>query len=249
MCDNKDLLVGYLYDDLAPEERVAFDAHMRACADCRDEVVGLRSTRGSLAAWAPPEPDLGFQVVRHVVEPRGKVVPFRMRWKPVFGLAAAAVLVLAVASAIANVEVRYDNDGLVIRTGWAPSQAAPVQTSAPTNAAQPERVNANAVTADFAAVEQRLRALEASLPAEPVRASARMTDAEMLRQVRAIVRDAESRQEGAVAQRLLQLWQDFDKVRRAEIAMLQQGTAQYQGVTNAELARLGQELRVKHLEK
>jgi hypothetical protein len=244
MCENTELLVGYVYDDLTLDQRVTFDAHLRSCDVCRSEVAGLRSTRGHLSSWAPPEPDLGFQIVRHTVEPRRKVVPFKARWRPSLGLAAAAVLVLAAASAIANLEVRYDGGAMVVRTGWATRDVAPpVPVPTPTNA------TASSVTADFAAVEQRLRALEASLAAQPATAVARMSDAEMLRQVRAIVRDAESRQNGAVAARLLQVWQDFDKVRRAEMAMLQQGTAQYQGVTNAELARLGQELRVKHLEK
>ena len=76
-----------------------------------------------------------------------------------------------------------------------------------------------------------------------------MSDAEMLRQVRAIVREAESRQQGAVAERLLQVWQDFDHQRRSDLAMLQQGSAQFQGLTNAELARINQALRVSQLEK
>ena len=248
MCDNKDLLVGYLYDDLAPEQRAAFEAHMHACADCRHEVHGLRATRQHLSEWAPPEPDLGFQIVRHAVEPRAKVLPFRSRWMPAFGFAAAAVLVLAVASAIANLEVRYGNDGLMVRTGWAKSEPAPAAPIVAANEATPTGVAPSSVAADSAAVEQRLRALEAAIAAQPV-STARMADTELLRQVRAIVRDAESRQEAAVNQRLLQVWQDFDKVRRAEMAMLQQGNAQYQGVTNAELARLGQALRVNQLEK
>jgi hypothetical protein len=248
MCENTELLVGYVYDDLTFDQRVAFDAHLRSCDVCRSEVAGLRSTREQLSSWAPPEPDLGFQIVRHTVEPRGtrvKVVPFKARWRPALGLAAAAVLVLAAASAIANLEVRYDGGAVVVRTGWATRDAAPAVMAA----THPVNATASSVSADFAAVEQRLRALEASLAAQPATAVARMSDAEMLRQVRAIVRDAESRQNGAIAARLLQVWQDFDQVRRAELAMLQQGTAQYQGVTNAELARLGQELRVKHLEK
>ena len=249
MCDNKDLLVGYLYDDLTLEQREAFDAHLRSCAPCRQEVAGLRSTRGHLATWAPPEPDLGFQIVRHAVEARGKVVPFRPRWKPAFGFAAAAVLVLAVASAIANVEVRYDREGLMVRTGWAKGNPAPVQAVVPPGVAQPVLTNASSVSADFAAVEQRLRALEASLAAQPVTAMARMSDAEILRQVRAMVRDAESRQEGFVAQRLLQVMQDAERQRRTDFAMLQQGSAQYQGITNAELAKINQTLRVNQLEK
>jgi len=246
MCRNQELLVGYVYDDVTAEERERFDRHLRTCAECRTEVDALRATRGHLAAWAPPEPDLGFQIVRHAVEPRGKVIPFGRRWMPAFGLAAAAVLVLAAASAIANLEVRYGSDGLVLRTGWARSPEVAAVPRAPESSTAAAPAN---VRADFDLVEQRLRALESAIASQPVVTAGRMSDAEMLRQVRAIVRDAESRQEGAVAQRLLQVWQDFDRMRRSDLAMLQQGTAQYQGLTNAELARLGQALQVKQLEK
>ena len=246
MCDNKELLIGYVYDDLVVDERSTFAAHLHSCSACRDEVASLEATRRQLAAWAPPAPDLGFQIVRHAVEQRSKVLPFRSRWVPAMGFAAAAVLVLAAASAIANLEVRYGNDGLVVRTGWARSEgpSAPIAAQGP--AASP--VSLTNATADFALVEQRLRVLEAAITAQPSSAT-RMSDGEMLRQVRAIVRDAEARQDGAVAQRVLQVWQDFERIRRADMAMLQQGTAQYQGMTNAELARLGQALRVNQLEK
>ena len=63
MCD-KELLVGYLYDELAPAERSKFEAHLFACPDCREEIAALRATRAHLAQWTPPESHLGFQFVR-----------------------------------------------------------------------------------------------------------------------------------------------------------------------------------------
>jgi anti-sigma factor RsiW len=54
MCDSKDLLVGYLYDELETSERRAFEAHLLSCGECRDELAGLRATRGQIAAWTPP---------------------------------------------------------------------------------------------------------------------------------------------------------------------------------------------------
>ena len=59
MCD-KELLLGYLYDELPTSDRQAFDRHLATCADCRAEVDGLRGTRAHLTSWAPPEPDLGL---------------------------------------------------------------------------------------------------------------------------------------------------------------------------------------------
>ncbi len=54
--------------------------------------------------------------------------------------------------------------------------------------------------------------------------------------MRDMVSDAEARQETAVAQRLLQVIRDFDNQRRADIALIQQGLGQYQGLANAEIA-------------
>lgn len=247
MCENKELLVGYLYDDVTNEERRAFEAHMASCADCFDEVAALRSTRSHLENWSPPNAELGFRIVRQTAEPPAKVVPFRSRWAPAVGLAAAAVLVLAAASALANLEVRYDNGGFVVRTGWARSETpAPVVAQAPARSAVPVAAKTRS---DFELLEQRLRVLEEAIAAQPATSVARMSDAEMLRQVRALVREAEARQQGVVAERLLQVMQDLDRQRRTDLAMLQQGNAQFQGLTNAELASIRQVLRVNSLEK
>ena len=65
MCDSKELLVSYLYDELDAAEREEARRHLASCAECRAEVAGLRATQRHLATWAPPEPDLGFRIVRN----------------------------------------------------------------------------------------------------------------------------------------------------------------------------------------
>jgi len=112
MCD-KELLVAYLYDEVEPVERRTMETHLLACAECRGEVKGLRNTRTDLEAWAPPVPGFEFEMVGR---PAG--APQRRYWSiaPAWGLAAAAVLVLSVASAIANVEVTIGSGGLTVRT-------------------------------------------------------------------------------------------------------------------------------------
>jgi hypothetical protein len=231
-CESKDLIVGYLYDELTNEEKRTFDAHLAVCAECSEDVSGLRATRAHMSLWSPPEPEFNFRIIREPVAP-ATVLPMRSRWTGRFALAAAAVLVLAAATAVANLEVRYDTSGLLVRTGWgargdatgAPSAAVPVSASN-----------------DFQALEQRLRNLEIATASPPSAAgvqtaSARMSDAEILRRVREIVGDAESRQQTAVAQRLLQVVRDFDRQREADLALIQRGLGQYQGLTNAEIAQ------------
>jgi len=246
MCESKELIVGFVYDELSADERAGFEAHLAVCAGCRIEIEELRSTRGHLALWAPPEPDFGFRVIRGAAAPVAAPQPRRARLMPAFAYAAAAVLVLAAAAAIANVEVRYDNDGMVVRTGWAPVQEAR-QTASPTesqqtNARSTSQPQPDRAAADFAALEQRLREIEAILSRGPatgvqLASDSRLSDAEILRRVRQIVAEAEARQEAAVARQMLDVVKDFDRQRRTDLALIQQGLDQYQGLTNAEIAQ------------
>jgi len=91
MCD-KELLVSYLYDELQGPERKALQHHLVSCRDCQQEVQGLRATRSHLESWSVPEPALGLRLSDAAAAPRS-----RFRLVPAWGLAAAAVLVLAVA--------------------------------------------------------------------------------------------------------------------------------------------------------
>jgi hypothetical protein len=240
MCD-KELIVGYLYGELSRDERQALEAHLASCAECRIEVAELRSTRQHLALWHPPEPDLGFRVIRGGAEP-APALPRRSRMVTAMGLAAAAAIVLAAGAAVANLEVRYGGDGVTIRTGW--SRAATVSDATAViqaNAADGTAVQPAAASADFIALDRRLRELEAALSAAPSQpgvqtAAARMSDAEMLRRVREIVNEAEARQQTDVTRRLYDVARAFDVLRRADMAQMQQGLGQYQGLTNAEIA-------------
>ena len=236
MCNRGDLLVGYIYDEISDRDRRDVEAHLATCGDCRDEVEGLRSTRGHLALWAPPQPALGFRIVSGSAASAPVQALPRRRFAPAFAFAAAAVIVLAVAAAIANVEVRYGTDGMTVRTGWAGSAAAPTVTPS-----QAEAPQAPAMT-DVAALEARLTEIErvfaqaGSRPGVQNASATGMSDAELLQRVRQMLRDAEQRQETAVAQQLLQVVRDLDRQRRSDWALIQQGLGQYQGVTNAEIA-------------
>src|SRR5690606_34044804 len=174
MCteDTRELLVGYLYDELNDADRRTFDAHLTACAACRDELAALRATRDDLLAWAPPEcRDLPST---WAVEPVPAMHSRLRAWAPAFGLAAAAMLLLAVSAAVANVEIRYGADGLVVRTG----RGASAEPAAPQEAAAiPAR--ASYVTADdLAAFEARLR--DALTPAPDIRPVANTIDTDRL---------------------------------------------------------------------
>jgi hypothetical protein len=243
MCDRGESIVGYVYDELAGAHRSEFEAHLATCADCRTEVAGLTSTRRHLATWKPPEPDLGFRVIGGGTAPAA-ALPRRHRFTPAFAFAAAAVIVLAVAAAIANIEVRYGGDGSVtVRTGWAASPPASDGTQTAQASPRDGALPAQAAS-DFAELDRRLREIETAMTTTPeagsgvqMAADTRLSDAEILRRVRQIVSDAEARQEAATAQRLLDVFHDFNQQRRADLALIQQGLGHYQGLTNAEIAQ------------
>jgi len=95
MCEDKSALVAYVYGECTADERRAVEAHLARCGACRAEVEGLRDLRDHLAEWTPPDEVLGFRVVRPDAPP---VLAPRAWWRaPAWGLAAAAVLVLAAA--------------------------------------------------------------------------------------------------------------------------------------------------------
>ena len=114
-CEDRERLVSYLYDDGSDTERAAVEAHLARCAACAAELAELRAVRASLADWQPPESALGFRITRDSADP-----PARAWWPlPAWAQAAAAVLVLGAGAGLANLEIRYDNQGLTMRTGWA----------------------------------------------------------------------------------------------------------------------------------
>lgn len=236
MCD-KDQLVAYLYEDLADGERAAFERHLRECEDCRVELNGLRGVRADLISWSPPQPDFGFRVVR---EP--KVLPMRPSWRawwtPAAGLAAAAVLVLAAASAIARVEVRSGPEGFTVRTGWS-SASAPMterssgETASPAVSARGDMLlpaSTATVDAEFVeALDRRLRALEiaARQPGLVRQASygarAQASDEEIIRRVREMLAQSETKQQGQLALRIAQVLRDVEAQRVADLSRIQLG--------------------------
>ena len=52
--DRELTLIAYLYDDIDPAERAAFDAHLADCARCRRDLAALGGVRRRLASWSPP---------------------------------------------------------------------------------------------------------------------------------------------------------------------------------------------------
>lgn len=125
MTDELNGLVGaYVLDALDEDERELFEQHLRSCAECAEEVRGLRNTATQLShlSEASPPPQLRVAVLGTIAQSRplppvvdrnrlgsdvpdhssqsAKVVPLRRAGRPVWqALAAACALIAIVVSA------------------------------------------------------------------------------------------------------------------------------------------------------
>lgn len=243
---NNESLVGYLYGELTPDEQRAYDAHLAACATCRGDLSALRAVRDDLVSWAPPEcRDLpsSWAVAPAPPAPLARLTA----WAPAFGLAAAAMLVLAASAAIANLEVRYDDTGFAVRAGRdaapAPAPSALVETAAPAPSGAP--VNASFVTAaELAEFEARLRAAfedtRPSMQAASISSGTPQLPADVRRlpaEVRRWIEESEERTRREMAGRFLDIVSDLEGHRRADMLRVQQALGQLQRTSGAEAAQ------------
>ena len=231
-CQDKERLIAYLYDDQSVEERDLVEAHLAECRACAEEIADLRGVRQQLTEWRAPEADLGFRIVKE----SAAAAPRRRSWLPAWAaLPAAAIVVLAVSAAVANVEVRYDGDAITLRTGWSrPTSARSATASSPSIDGRSTTASADDQRwrAELAAVERRLRAEFATAgnssatsgaPAAPNR--------DLLKQVQALVAESEERQQRELALRFAQLVHEVDSQRRADLVQIEQNLGQIEGLT------------------
>lgn len=137
MCENRERLIGYVYDECDPAERAAIEEHLESCHTCRREIRDLKSVRQDLLAWDVPASD---PIWRPMAPARNE-----SSWRavPAWALAAAACATFMVGAA--GGAATY---ALLPRTAPAVAEA---QTPAPTAA--------TAVTAtELAALENKVLA-------------------------------------------------------------------------------------------
>lgn len=243
LCDDKDTLIAYLYDEIDPIVRRRVEEHLRTCASCTAELTALSSVRVELASWTAPEAELDFQFVRKPAE----VLRPAAWWSgvPVWAQAAAAIFVLAVSAAVANVQVRSGPEGLVVTTGWmSPANLAPAAQARPTAAAT--RGADESWKPALTALESQLRnEIRASRDggSTVMRASARTTpDDATLKSIELMIQASEARQNREMAVRLTQFNRDVNVQRQADLVKIDQVIGQFAGTSGAEMARQRQML-------
>ena len=146
MCDDRERLIGYIYDECDAAERRQIEEHLAGCLECRREIAGLRTVREDLLAWDVP---------RHASIWR-PVVPERFSWRAVPGWAMAAAAALMLMSGAAG--------GAMAQMLL--SQPEPAQLTLATPAAPATLPGPTPTAVDAADLEARLAAIRSELRAE-----------------------------------------------------------------------------------
>lgn len=253
---DNETLVAYIYDEVDAAEKARVARHLQQCGTCGGEYAALTGVRTVLQAWAPPDAGLGFTVVPTSADGSARVLRPAQWWRavPLWAQAAAAILVLAVSAAVANIQVRSSADGIVVTTGWLAPASARERTSelrrGPAEggaAATPAPVVAETVAgaddwkAALVSLEQQLRnEIRSSRSADAVvRTSSRSgADEATIRRVQELLAASEARQERNLALRLTQFNRDVNVQRQADLVRIQQ----LFGHSESELSRQRQAL-------
>lgn len=263
--DRDQAIVSYLYSDdggFDLAERAAFDAHLATCDCCRSELAAFEGVRASLGRWSPPtlrpENSLSYGAASREARAAGDeaasglpLVPSHQPpttshgswWReiPAWAQVAAALLCLAVGAGIANLEVRYDANGLQVRTGWM-AVAPATQNSV---AAARSAGNDAPWRAELTALEQRLRAdlrqPSANVTGNPANPG-NPANSDVLRRVRSIVDESERRQQTELALRLAEAVREVNAQRQADLVRIDRNIGAMQNNTGREMLRQRNEM-------
>jgi len=239
--------------------------HLAECGLCRAELDQLGVVRVQLEQWTPPEParalsgadrqDVAGRTLPGSAYPAGpdniRRVP---RWQrlgdvPVWAQVAAAMLILGVSAAVANLEITSDSGGVSVRTGWMTRPSAPAV--APAAAVAPADTGASKGQgvlpepapwrAELAALEQQLRnEMRTAAAQSRVRAGGQTdTDAEaMLVRVRALIDESEQRQQRELALRIAEVDTSVRAQRIADLRNIDRNLNALQNNTGVDMKRL-----------
>ncbi|HWB15447.1 MAG TPA: zf-HC2 domain-containing protein [Vicinamibacterales bacterium] len=181
MCDERERLIGYVYDECDPDERQVIADHVASCETCQQEISGLRRVREDLLAWDVPEYE---SVWRPFVPPRAA------SWRdlPVWALAAAAVLLLLAGGAGGAVTYAMLPHRPVLTAAAAPRPAAVVPASDVVHSADLEALEARLTEKFQNEVDERVKlvAAHASAPAIEPASDVATSPEDLRRQVQAL---------------------------------------------------------------
>lgn len=159
MCDERERLIGYVYDEVDAAERAVIDRHLESCAECRDEIRGLRSVRQDLLAWDVPQHG-------SVWEP---FAPARLRpwWRevPAWAMAVAATIMFLIGAA-GGVATHAFTDRPAVTATQAAAPAIPAVQVMPASVSPSDLETVRHEISDLrSAMDQRVRLASTHTPA------------------------------------------------------------------------------------
>lgn len=220
MCDQRDLIVEYLYDEASPAIRRDVERHLEGCVDCRDEMRAFRNVREDLLAWGVPNP---ASVWTAFAPP--PAVPWHKQ-VPAWAMAIAASLMFVVGTAggfFAQSVVDGNGSGTTTANGAAAlppevSQAALLDSKAILLLIREELANADR--------DLTGRAIQVNnTAARPLQLDPR-TEARLLARVTELVNESQDRQRLMLGTYLYNVANEDDRRRRDDGRRFTQLTAQ-----------------------
>ncbi len=259
-CGDNPALVGFMYGECGPGEKRAIESHLAICPACTAELAALGATRLQLAAWTPPEVELGFQVVRapahtlstepvaHSEESALKPGPWWSHPMPAWAQMAAAAAIFAAGLSLGVLRGTVFSEAVYPEDPASTVGALPATTTEQAGASTPAATSVSA--SDLAALEERLRGewrgeMSRMRVSAPVQAAGAPTASEgqLLARVRALIDESEQRQQRELALRTQQVVREMDSQRRVDLQNVRSVLGEMEGTTGAEIARQQQTLQ------
>ncbi len=230
MCEERHLILDYLYDEATPASRREVEQHLEGCDECRDEVRAFRNVREDLLAWGVPNPPSVWTPFAPA-----PIVPWHKQ-VPAWAMAAAASLMLLVGTA-----------GGFVAHSVVDSSAVPADSAAavtvPAELTQASALNSNAI---LALIREELanaaRATSGKLtpvnntPARPFQLDPN-AEARLLARVSDLVNESQDRQRIMVGDYFFKVAQEDELRRRDTGRRFTQLTAQVEQL-NAVVSQL-----------
>ena len=229
MCEQRENLVAYLYDEVDANERRIVEKHLETCETCREELRAFRDVRQDLLAWDVPAHE---SVWKPFVTARTQPV---WRQMPVWAMAAAAMLVFAIGAAGGFA-------GRVLASrAIAPAQSASVEPAAqpvtPTQAATPA-----ASRDELLALQARLGQLERAASVRTVSSAPATTtavsDAATMAKIEQLIRESEGRSNKLLGQQIWNIVGELNSQRQIDKANFEQKINETQAQINGTMLRV-----------
>lgn len=224
MCDDREKLIAYLYDEADASERRQMDAHLAGCAECREELRSFRSVRQDLLAWDVPAHE---SVWKPFATPM--ITPW-YRQVPAWGLAAAAMLVFGIGLA-GGFAARALAAGPMATQAQVQPSPQPVLVAPPVGAT-PEQVRA--LEERIASFERVLADRVSLTSAQPTAANASLTRADL----DSLLKETEGRINERTARKLVSMLVDMEKQRARDMVAVTQQISEAQQQNYANLSKV-----------